>query len=117
MNQKIFIKNSVNRQDKSFDIKFTLYNENTVNDDFLKIMSVHILLTLYRTATHTLFNIRNSCLHLYNMSLKMIMLKIYDLVNLLYTDSESIYIELKNDLLYFKDDYLMSFNENEAMIN
>ena len=116
-NQKIFMKNSVNRQDKSFDVKLTLYNESTINDDLLKIMSVYTLLTLYRTATHTSFNIRDSCLCLYDMSLEMIMLKICDLMNSLYTDSESIYTKLKNDLLYFKDDHLMSLNENEAMIN
>ena len=116
-NQKIFMKNSVNRQDKFFDIRFAFYNKSTINDDFLKIVLICILLTLYKTATHTLFNIRNSHLCLYNMSLEMIMLKICDLVNSSYTNSESAYAKLKNDLLYFKDDHLMFLNENEAMIN
>ena len=117
MNWKIFMKNSVNRWDKSFDVKFTLYDESMINDDFLKIVSIHILLTLYRTVIHTLFDMKNSCLCLYNMSLKMIMLKICDFVNLLYADFESVYAKLKNNLLYFEDDHLMSFNENEVMIN
>ena len=111
------MKNSVNRWDKSFNVKFTLYDESTVNDDFLKIVLICTLLTLYRIITHTLFNIRNSHLHLYDMSLEIIMLKIYDLVNLLYTDSESVYVKLKNNLLYFEDDHLISLDENEVMIN
>ena len=88
-----------------------------INDDLLKIVLIHTLLTLYRTVTCTLFNMRNSCLHLYDMSLEMIMLKICNLVNSLYTDFKSVYMKLKNDLLYFEDDHLMSFDENEVMIN
>ena len=115
--RKIFMKDSVDRRGKPFDARPALYDESTVNDDLLEIVSVRTLLTLYRTATRTPFDMGDPRLRLYDMSLGMAMLKVCGLVDSPYAGSESAYAELKNDLLYFEDGHLMSPDENEAMTN